>query len=238
MKVSCISHTENPALLIATAGRTCYSKDDPDSIFWRMSNEDAIKLLPKLHGSCFEHVAVTFAIEGISRVTSHQLVRHRIASFSQQSQRYVDVHKTWDNVVIPDSVQDVIDAEDELTDCIDQEPMLKAIKVYEHALQCLIDELDKHKIPSEDIRYFIPQGTKTNLVVTMNVRELMHFLGLRCCTRAQWEIRQVADSMLQICRAIDPELFAKAGPQCVQLGYCPEHKSCGRYKKMTVNKIK
>ena len=231
MKVTLLSHTKMPTNLIGAAGRACYSDKLPSQLFSTMTMQQIEKQLGLIHGSVFEHASFTFSIEGVSRVTTHQLVRHRLASFSQQSQRFVDVHKLWDHIVIPPKVQEVMDDEDELADSLKDEHMLNAIENYKHALSQLMDELDKHDIPSEDIRYFVPNGVKTNIVMTMNLRELQHFLGLRRCNRAQWEIKQVADEIARIMEEQFPEIVAKVclGPQCVQNGFCPEHKSCGRY---------
>lgn len=229
MRVKLLTYTPVPAEIVATAGRTCYSRFSPESIYQDMSWDKAVSYLPKFHGSCFEHISFTFAISGVSRACTHQLVRHRVGvAFSQQSQRYVDIHKTWRNIVIPPTVQSVLNDEDELYDCVDKEPLRAAYKEYMDGLMKFIGELDKHKIPSEDIRYFTPQGSTSNIVVTMNYRELKHFFGLRCCSRAQWEIRAMANEMLKQCKEQIPDLFTNVGAQCVQLGYCPEEKSCGR----------
>jgi len=168
-----------------------------------------------------QHIAFTFAIEGISRVCSHQLVRHRVASFSQQSQRYVEVKRLMDNVVVP---QSVLDKAPELF----RDFMSQASDAYE--------KLVMQAVSKEDARFVLPNATETNLLVTMDGRELMHLFGLRCCYRAQWEIRAMADKMLRAIKPLDPVLFEKAGPYCLQLGYCPEGRfSCGRMQEAVLS---
>ena len=162
------------------------------------------------HYSVAEHANFTFLIEDVSRVLLAQLTRHRIASFSVQSQRYCGVKPVW---IVPPSVK-------------------KA--GYEDAFNLICDssyrmmqEMIGHGVPAEDARYLIPQGVTCRLMMTMNVRELIHFFNLRCCTRAQWEIRELAWAMLKHCQRTAPKLFEKAGPSCVS-GVCPEGtKSCG-----------
>jgi len=160
------------------------------------------------------HLSFTFAIEGISRACSHQLVRHRVASFSQQSQRYVTVRRLAERVVIPDTIREKAAAK-----------FRSFMEGASEAYQSLVDE----GIPKEDARFVLPNATETNLLMTMEGRPLMHFFGLRCCNRAQWEIRALADEMLWQVRGVEPKVFGRAGPYCYQLGYCPEGRfSCGR----------
>lgn len=240
MKVILLAHTDYAQEIVASAGKTCYSAKTPSDCFLHFVNdaseEDIKKQLSIIHGSCFEHCTFTFGVDGVSRVTTHQLVRHRLASFSQQSQRYVDVHKTWRDLVIPLTVEEVIESEEILGENYSDEPMLQAVDKFKFALEDLINELDKHMIPSEDIRYFIPQGTKTNIIVTMNARELAHFLSLRMCKRAQWEIREMAYQMWEIVNKKFPLLSEalKLGASCDQFGFCPEHRPCGKVKPLSV----
>jgi thymidylate synthase (FAD) len=160
------------------------------------------------------HLSFTFAIEGISRSCSHQLVRHRVASFSQQSQRYILIELLIDQVVIPDSIKEKAS---ELFDGFIKETQ----KIYQRLVEM--------EIPKEDARFVLPNATETNLLLTMTGGSLIHFFGLRCCERAQWEIRDLADKMLKEVRRVEPELFKDVGPYCLQLGYCPEGKfSCGK----------
>jgi thymidylate synthase (FAD) len=152
----------------------------------------------------------TFRVEGISRVTLAQLTRHRLASFSVQSQRYVKLDNP--ELVIPESIRNSSFFAEA------QSSMRYMLNLYERMME--------EGIPAEDARYVTPQAVPTSLIVTMNVRELRHFFSLRCCNRAQWEIRQLADEMLKLCRKAAPTLFENAGPGCVR-GGCPEKKSCG-----------
>lgn len=219
MKVTLMAYTPNAELIVAHAGRVCYSADGHDEINEKMNTGeiDVGNQLNVIHGSCYEHATFTFGIEGISRDCSHQLVRHRLASFSQQSQRYVKMD--GENVYCPKAI-----AEDE---------ELRAMFRYITALSFeFYERLMDHGVKKEDARYVLPGATTSNIVVTMNARELMHFFGLRCCTRAQFEIRELADKMLDAVKEVAPMIFRDAGPQCKQLGYCPEHKSCGKYPKL------
>lgn len=162
------------------------------------------------------HLSYTFAIEKVSRACSHQLVRHRIASFSQQSQRYITVKRLDEKIVTPPSV-----SEDVLED------YNLVIDVASKGYQRLV----KNGVPREDARFLLPNATETSMLMTMDGKALMHFLGLRTCNRAQWEVRVLADIMLEQLRDVDPEIFNHAGPYCYQLGYCPEGRhTCGKIK--------
>ena len=162
------------------------------------------------HESVLEHASFTFRILNISRVTLAQLTRHRLASFSVLSQRYTKVNRD-DPVVLPDA-----DYSESAKNAYDE-----------------YNRLIKSGESGENARYVLPEGTKTSLVMTMNARELRHFFALRCCERAQWEIRQLANEMLTICKLHAPLLFENAGPSCVALGYCPEKRGCGRAPKLS-----
>lgn len=172
----------------------------------------------KGHVSVIEHASFTFSLEGISRSCSHQLVRHRIASYTQQSQRYVTLEK--DTFVIPKTIK-----ENE-----------KAHKLFEKKVRELFSaykELCDLGIPKEDARFIMSNATTTNIVVTMNARELLHFFALRCCERTQWELREAAWKMLTLVKKVAPLIFQNAGPSCVQLGFCPEGDlTCGKIKEM------
>ena len=158
------------------------------------------------------HLNYTFAIEKISRACTHQLVRHRIASFSQQSQRYITVKRLNERIVTPKSMDNNKDFE-------------TLIKQASEAYQKLVEQ----EIPREDARFVLPNAVESSLLITMEGRSLMHFLGLRTCNRAQWEIRELADKMLTQLREVEPSVFNKAGPYCYQLGYCPEGRhTCGK----------
>jgi thymidylate synthase (FAD) len=154
-----------------------------------------------------EHASFTFGIEGISRVTSHQLVRHRLASYSQQSQRYVS-HKKRFAAVVPPAITG-------------RPALLARFEAQLEALHKCYAEMVDAGVPAEDARYILPNATETKLLVTMNARELLHFFGARCCERAQWEIRAMAMEMLRLSKAVAPTIFRDAGPGCIS-GPCPE----------------
>jgi thymidylate synthase (FAD) len=160
------------------------------------------------HHSVIEHASYTFSIEGVSRALTHQLVRHRLASFSQQSQRYVNMKEA--DFVMP--------------------PTIAADPVLEARFRALMEQIWKEyqalaeKVPVEDARYVLPNACTTNITVTMNARELWHFFELRTCNRAQWEIRQMADQMLALVQEVSPFIFKNAGPPCISRGKCPEGK--------------
>ena len=159
------------------------------------------------------HLGYSFAVENVSRACSHQLVRHRVASFSQQSQRYITVKRLGERVVMPETMTE------------HSEEFNSLVEAASDAYQSLVDE----GVPKEDARFVLPNAAETSLIMTMDGKALFHFFGLRCCNRAQWEIRELADRLLKDCRDADPEVFMKAGPYCVQLGYCPEGRfTCGK----------
>lgn len=210
-----IEHTPNPELTVALAARLCYSPSSIDDLREKLEASDIEAFLDKImslgHHSVLEHASFTFGIEGISRVTTHQLVRHRIASFSQQSQRYVS-HKENFNSIVPDSVAVNPDA-------------MKIFSSMSEAVHKAYAQLVEMGIPAEDARYILPNATETKIIMTMNARELLHFFALRCCQRAQWEIRLMSDEMLRLVKKVAPVIFRAAGPGCVS-GPCPEGKFC------------
>ena len=158
------------------------------------------------------HLCYTFSIEKISRACSHQLVRHRVASFSQQSQRYITIKRLGEKVVVPPSIGL-------------NEDFNELIKQASESYQRLVEQ----GAPREDARFVLPNAVETSLLMTMDGRSLMHFIGLRTCNRAQWEIRALGDMMLEQLRLVEPRVFNMAGPYCYQLGYCPEGRhTCGR----------
>lgn len=217
-KVELLCHTDEPERTVALAARLCYSAVGVDELSKRIETDEVKRFLKRLremgHLSPFEHASFTFGIEGISRVTSHQLVRHRIASYSQQSQRYVRKTKQFD-FVVPPSIRRQKDVRERYERLMTQ-------------LHAAYRELLDAGIAAEDARYVLPGAAETKIVVTMNARELRHFFRQRCCTRAQWEIREMAELMLERVRDVAPDLFADCGPPCVA-GPCPEGEmSCGR----------
>jgi len=216
MRVQLLTHTPDPEQVVAAAARLCYSDASISQLLER-APEQAPRLLRKIldlgHLSVLEHANFTFGIEGISRACSHQLVRHRIASYSQQSQRYVS-HTAPFEAVVPASIT----AQPALA------ARFEAHLVTTHELYRALLEAG---IPAEDARFVLPNAAATKLVMTMNARELHHFFTLRCCRRAQWEIRAMAREMLRLARHAAPLLFAEAGPGCLR-GACPEGAmSCG-----------
>lgn len=217
MKVDLISWTPDPDKLVAAAARLCYSQTHATDIMNELTQEKIEALLNNLasmgHFSPFEHASFTFAIEGVSRSLTHQLVRHRIASYSQQSQRYVS-EETFE-FITPPSIAGNPQAVAEYTELMEQ-----IRETYENLLQV---------VPKEDARYVLPNACETKIVCTFNARSLLNFFSHRCCYRAQWEIRELADRMLKEVRKVAPCLFAKAGPPCEARRSCPEGAmSCGR----------
>lgn len=217
MNVELLYHTPDPERAIATAARLCYAPVGASELMETMPEERVKSVLSTImrsgHFSTLEHASYTFAIEGVSRALTHQLVRHRIASFNQQSQRYV---KFTDgvSVVTPHTV----------------EGNAQAREVFDQAIQSAIEGYQKLLelgVPAEDARYLLPNAAESKIVVTMNVRELLHFFSNRCCNRAQWEICELAHKMLELARPTAPFVFLDAGAGCVR-GFCPEGKmACG-----------
>ena len=231
MKVELVAFTPNPDAVCNMAAGTCVSEDIP-VLETSVNKYRALKgALKSGHESVAEHASFTFAVEGVSRALSHQLVRHRIASFSQQSQRYVNMDRfKW---VMPKS----IDYSDKMCRtkliCDPDTPFIRDAYIeLMDEIQSLYEQFIEAGIPEEDARYILPNACCTNIVMSMNARELRHFFRLRCCERAQWEIREMADKMLKLCKEVAPIIFADAGASCVQTGKCPEgKKSCGKVRK-------
>jgi thymidylate synthase (FAD) len=215
MKVALLQHTPEPELTIALAARLCYSQVDIEALKDKLTGADIKKFLDKImslgHQSVLEHASFTFGVDGISRVTSHQLVRHRVASFSQQSQRYVS-HKERFAVVTPPSIAE-------------NPEHAERFEAQVAALHAAYASLIEAGVPAEDARYLLPNATETKILITMNARELLHFFAVRCCERAQWEIRAMAVEMLRLVRPVAPTVFGKAGPGCLA-GPCPEGAMC------------
>ena len=217
MQVELLYHTPDPERAIATAARLCYAPVGASELMETMPQERVESVLSTImssgHFSTLEHASYTFAIEGVSRVLTHQLVRHRLASFNQQSQRYVKF-KDGFPYVTPDTVKQA-----EVANAAYESLMEHAARTYQELLDA--------GIPAEDARFVLPNATETKIVTTMNVRELMHFFDLRCCNRAQWEIQELALKMLELVRPTAPYIFATAGAPCVHSS-CPEGKmTCG-----------
>lgn len=218
--------TPDPERVVAAAARLCYAPISADEIHHDIDENNVHRLIRSLrqvgHLSPFEHASFTFSIEGVSRALTHQLVRHRIASYSQQSQRYVDEDRF--EFVVPPSVAANVAAHDEFS-----KTMAMAAAAYQR--------LAEMGIPREDARFVLPNACETKIVVSMNARALLNFFAHRICRRAQWEIRLLAGVMLDEVRRVAPVLFEVAGPSCETEGVCHEgSRSCGRtgIKKATV----
>lgn len=218
MNVELLYHTPEPERAIATAARLCYAPVGAAELMETMPEERVRSVLSTImksgHFSTLEHASYTFAVDGVSRALTHQLVRHRVASFNQQSQRYVKFTNGL-STVKPATI-----AQNEEASTIFNNAVEAAICAYEKLLEA--------GVPAEDARYLLPNAAETKIVITMNVRELLHFFELRCCNRAQWEIRELAHRMLELVRPTAPFVFLDAGAPCVH-GSCPEGKmTCGK----------
>lgn len=204
MEVTLLRGTDDPDRLVALAARRCYSSLPADRLEQRLSGDDVVRLLTLLrrrgHLSPFEHASFTFSVAGVSRVLSHQLVRHRLASYAQESQRYVEYHKGLPYVVPP---------------TVAASPAAQAVyrRACDQALAAY-QELLALGVKAEDARYVFPGGSETKLVFTFNARSLFNFFEQRCCRKAQHEIRTLALAMLQRCREVAPLTFATAGAPC------------------------
>ena len=223
MKVALIRHTLSPEEVVALGARLCYSKARVDDLLTRVEAKDQTDFVHKImgmgHDSVLEHASFTFGIEGVSRVLLAQITRHRLASFSVQSQRYVSYESGFGYIVPPK-----IEALGE-----------EAVAEYERQMDTMHQwytdwqrRLGTGEGGNEDARFVLPGACETRMMVTMNVRELRHFFGLRMCSRAQWEIRALACEMHRLCMEVAPALFGNAGPGCLR-GACPEgEKTCGK----------
>src|SRR3990170_6208015 len=219
LNVILLRHTPNPEEMVAHAAKLCYSPTTIDELKKQVEGKEQAGFIEKLtdmrHLSPIEHVTFTFGIEGISRACSHQIVRHRLASYSQQSQRYVGQHskktKGFD-FIIPPSIE-IIGKKQWFI-----EKMETIQKWYDELVTMLGD---KGESTFEDARFLLPNAAETKIIITMNARELLHFFSVRCCNRAQWEIRDLATEMLRLVRNVVPGIFSKSGPNCVS-GPCTE----------------
>jgi thymidylate synthase (FAD) len=219
MNVSLLSFTPEPLRVIFTAARSCYSPSAPLEIWEKASDEEKMLALIKRtvesgHHSVLEHVSFTFGVKGISRACSHQLVRHRLASYSQQSQRYV--RKTDSAAVVPGSISDVRKFKEKFDALLGE-------------IEAFYNEMVEAGIPAEDARYILPNAVTTNIVMTMNMRELIHASSLRLCLRAQWEIRRL---FLEMRKALERnEDTARLSDfvlmKCEITGFCDEADCCG-----------
>lgn len=232
--VKLITYTPDPEKVVAAAAKLCYSKSDISTLMDNLTEDKVNSFLDTLtnlgHQSPFEHVSFTFGIEGVSRSFLAQISRHRLCSLSVQSQRYVDMNT--EDCTIPERQY----MADNGVDWIFENAYNESFKKYNEIKDLLtstyiangMEERAAKKKAQENARYVLPEGCNTKMIVTMNARELLHFFELRCCNRAQTEIREVAYQMLALVYPIAPHLFRDAGPACAR-GACAEGKmSCGK----------
>jgi thymidylate synthase (FAD) len=242
MKVVLLSHTDNPERIVAAAAKLCYSEVGVGELMDNLAEEDVGRFVDMLlnelgHESPIEHANFTFGIEGVSRSFLAQITRHRLASYSVQSQRYVKLENF--KFVIPPSIENDKNAKDMFLESMrcDAENYLNLTKLLEKKYS---EELISSGIPEkkarrlsgkmaiENARFVLPNACETKMIVTMNARSLLNFFKQRCCNRAQWEIREVAEKMLKLVYDLAPSIFRKAGPPCL-FESCPEGKmSCGK----------
>ena len=245
MKVELLRYTPDGEKLIASAAKLCYSPVGISEIEENLKGKNVDSFLNMLvnlgHESPIEHVSFTFGVEGVSRTLTHQLVRHRIGSYSQQSQRYVKLEQF--DYIIPPAIEKDEDAKTLFIKAMEEDQ-----KYYDKLTETLFKKhynryilegakekearLKAEKEAIEDARYVFPNACETKIVFTMNARSLSNFFRLRCCNRAQWEIRELAISMLKLVKSIYPTLFKNSGPGCVN-GPCPEGTmTCGETKEV------
>lgn len=264
MKVKLLAYTPNPEMVVANSARLCYSSMDIDGLFNKYTDEQNKNMIDKLmdmhHDSPTEHITFTFGIEGVSRSLLAQLTRHRIASYSVKSQRYVKENQF--EYIIPHAIENIPEAKEifmktmennqiaynKLVDLLLLEQIkdfwrcegVPENKIIEYEDDLIDDFKERYKNgykimekkAIEDARYVFPNACETKIIITMNARSLMNFFKLRCCNRAQWEIRELADKMLVECKQIAPNLFKYAGASCM-FGSCSEgSKSCGSPRRL------
>ncbi len=232
-RVALLTYTADPLPLVYAAFRQCYHAGYVADMWPRLVRGDiseekqadfVTRIMESGHVSPVEHVSFTFAVEGVSRALTHQLVRHRIASYSQQSQRYVDGSAF--RYVLPPAIAENPRARERFETC-----MREIGDAYRDIKALLEADGRTGSKANEDARFVLPQAAETRIVITMNCRSLLHFFEERCCARAQWEIRNMAGKMLALCKKTLPPVFSAAGAKCERLKLCPEGKqfTCGRY---------
>ena len=245
MKIELLNYTRDGEMTIAQAGKLCYSPVGVDEIKNDTTPEEASKFVAMLarlgHESPIEHVSFTFAAEGISRTLTHQLVRHRLASYSQQSQRYVKLDSF--EYIVPPAIEANEKAKEIFINAMEEDQ-----KAYDEIVEALYDKnyqeaieqgkseraakSQAEKTSIEDARYVFPNACETKIVFTMNARTLLHFFSIRTCQRAQWEIREMAIQMLKLVKDVYPGIFQNAGPGCIG-GPCPEGSmTCGKIEEV------
>lgn len=245
MKVTLLTHTPFPEKTVAAAAKLCYASSDIAALQEGLTEEKTASFLDMLtqigHESPIEHCSFTFGVEGVSRSLLAQLTRHRIASYSVQSQRYVKENAF--DYVLPPAIAALPEAAEEYRRAMAEDQIhyerLTALLAARHKRELMASGLEEkeatrkaEKQAIEDARFVLPNACATKLIVTMNARSLLNFFRHRCCNRAQWEIRELAERMLELCLEVAPHLFAAAGPPCAT-GACPEGKmSCGKAQQM------
>jgi len=243
LRVELLQYTPEPEKLVASAAKLCYSSSNIEGIMNGLDQEKTEQFLNMLlsmgHESPIEHICFTFGIEGVSRSLLAQLTRHRIASYSVKSQRYVKEGQF--EYIVPPEINNIPEAREKFLYAMEQDQ-----KLYNEITEILMDKHYKELISQgksekqartmaekkaiEDARYVLPNACETKIIMTMNARSLLNFFHHRCCERAQWEIRALAIQMLKLVKEVAPTLFKHAGPRCL-LGPCPEGKmSCGKMK--------
>ena len=227
LQVTLLAYTPDPEKTCALAARTCYSAMEYDELKALVAEKDQAAFLKRIvasgHLSVLEHASFTFGVSGVSRALLAQITRHRIASFSVQSQRYVSLAEGF-GYVIPPRIKAL--GEDAVKEF---ERQMEQMQAWYGEWQ---EKLGKGEGSNEDARFVLPNACETHITLTMNARELLHFFSLRCCNRAQWEIRALAREMLKLCKQVSPVIFESAGPGCVS-GPCPEGaKACGKAMEM------
>jgi thymidylate synthase (FAD) len=243
LKVTLLQHTPEPEKVVASAAKLCYSSSAIEGIMNNLDFEKTSKFLEILidmgHESPLEHISFTFGLEGVSRSLLAQLTRHRIASYSVKSQRYVKEGQF--EYIIPEEIGKNPRAKEKFIQAMEQDQAtyneLVDILTSHHYDNYIKDGITEKKAKQsaekraiEDARYVLPNACETKIIVTMNARSLLNFFKHRCCERAQWEIRNMAVEMLMLVKEIAPTVFTNAGPSCVK-GPCPEGKmSCGMMK--------
>ena len=238
MLVQLIAHTNDPEKTIAAAAKLCYSDAHIETLLDGLTPEKTEAFLQRLndvgHASPIEHASFTFGIEGVSRTFLAQVTRHRIGSFSVQSQRYVRLDDF--RYVTPPEIEAIPEAKAAFLASMEEDAQRYldlAHKLEEgHTARLMAEGMPEKaarakasKQANEDARFVLPNACETKMVMTMNCRSLQNFFNLRCCNRAQWEIRQLAEEMLRLVYPVAPHIFRTAGPACVS-GPCPEGKMC------------
>ncbi len=244
-KVTLISHTPDPQRTVACAAKLCYSASTIDTVMDGLTDEKTasfVEMLSSLgHESPIEHASFTFGIEGVSRALLAQITRHRMASFSVQSQRYV-TEKQF-GFVLPPEIEECPEALEIFENAMKEDQRhydeIAAALKKKHKAALIAEGKDEktadkaaEKKAIEDARFVLPNACETKMILTMNCRSLLNFFRHRCCTRAQWEIRDVANQMLKLCFGVAPEIFKNAGPACVKGGCSEGSMTCGRAAEM------